>query len=225
MKSCIHLNEGWCVDCSNKKPACRRPRCGMSTSIDDMTLTFGLGKLDDFGFWEEPCHACAREYERKNPGKKAWPRPSCSDAELQRRRTQILLAEKVMGWKYFVSGDYEKWKALYDKGEFAVYLDNEERLGVAKAVDIHGDDFDDDLRSVEWEPMTVPSDALEVLERLRKLGFFVVISTPLPGRDLWEVRGWKPETNDVRFIAHGPSMQAAICHAALDAIAESQKAY
>jgi hypothetical protein len=199
------------------KRACRRADCG--TSIDDVTITFGRGKLDSSGFWAEPCHACAREFERKNPGKKAWPRSSHSDAELKRRRIQILLAEKVMEWKYFVSGDYEKWKVFYDKGEFAVYLDNEERLGVARAVDIHSEDFDEDeLRSVDWEPMSDPGDALEVLARLRELSFFVVISTPLPDRTMWEVRGWKPETNDGRFIAHGPTMQEAICLAALDAV-------
>lgn len=201
------------------KRACRRPDCGTSTSIDDMTITCGLGKLDDHGFWEQPCHACAREFERNNPGKKAWPHPTADKATMRRRRLTILVAEKVMGWTPFVSGDYKKWKALYDRGEFGVYLDNEERISVARAVDIHDENFDEDkLRSIDWEPMDEPRDALEVLGRLRELKFFTVISTPMPGGNLWEVRGWRPETNDGRFIAHGLSMQEAVCMAALDAV-------
>jgi len=39
---------------------------GMSTGIHGC-LTFGWGKLDDFGYWEFPCAECAREYEKRHP--------------------------------------------------------------------------------------------------------------------------------------------------------------
>lgn len=205
------------------KRACRRPDCSTSTSIDDITLTFGLGRLDPNGFWQEPCHACARAFERENPGKKAWPHPTEDAATMRRRRVAILVAEKVMGWTPFVSGDYEKWKALYDRAQFAVYLDNEERLCVSRTVHPDKEDIEEGIDDVEpssddWNPLENIKDAVEVLERLQKLGFFVVISTPLPDRTLWEVRGWKPAMNEDRFIAHGPSMPEAICFGALDAI-------
>lgn len=36
---------------------CGRSECGVSTSIDG-DITFGTGKLDEFGFWEHPCTEC-----------------------------------------------------------------------------------------------------------------------------------------------------------------------
>ena len=60
------------------------PTCGVSSGIhgyDDGTTpspiyaaghywagyTFGHGELDDFGYFEHPCHACARKCEREHP--------------------------------------------------------------------------------------------------------------------------------------------------------------
>ena len=40
--------------------------CGISTSIADF-LTFGMGRLDENGFWEYPCYDCARAHEKEHP--------------------------------------------------------------------------------------------------------------------------------------------------------------
>lgn len=56
----------------HKLPACGNPNCGRSSGIHD-GLTFGSGKLDEFGFWEKPCGVCAREYEKRHPDYLAWP--------------------------------------------------------------------------------------------------------------------------------------------------------
>lgn len=53
--------------------ACNRADCGTSTSIDDETLTFGGGDLDEFGFWEFPCAPCAEAFQKANPKYKVWP--------------------------------------------------------------------------------------------------------------------------------------------------------
>ena len=54
--------------------ACGHPDCGVSTAIDDETLTHGRGDLDKYGFWEIPCPPCARAAEKRSPeyGKR-WP--------------------------------------------------------------------------------------------------------------------------------------------------------
>lgn len=47
--------------------------CGASTTISEH-LSFGRGKLDDFGFWEIPCAECARAFEKAHPEHgKCWP--------------------------------------------------------------------------------------------------------------------------------------------------------
>lgn len=55
-----------------KIPPCGNPECGASSGIDD-SPTFGWGVLDEHGFWEFPCAACARHCEKDNPRQKAWP--------------------------------------------------------------------------------------------------------------------------------------------------------
>lgn len=40
--------------------------CRVSSGIHDC-LTFGRGRLDDNGFWEEPCWECARAHEQQFP--------------------------------------------------------------------------------------------------------------------------------------------------------------
>lgn len=48
-------------------------KCGTSSGIHDC-LTFGQGELDSHGFWERPCHFCARKSEKDNPEFGAcWP--------------------------------------------------------------------------------------------------------------------------------------------------------
>lgn len=51
---------------------CGNTECCVSTGICE-TLTFGSGRLDDYGYWEFPCGPCARAWEADNPGGKAWP--------------------------------------------------------------------------------------------------------------------------------------------------------
>lgn len=37
---------------------CNNPKCSTSTGIHE-GLTFGWGKLDEYGYWEFPCQVCA----------------------------------------------------------------------------------------------------------------------------------------------------------------------
>ena len=55
--------------------ACKNPDCSISTAIDEETMTFGSRELDEHGFWQKPCDACARAYEVKHPEMKGkcWP--------------------------------------------------------------------------------------------------------------------------------------------------------
>ena len=46
--------------------ACGNKECCASTGIHD-GLTFGSGKIDFNGFWENPCCICARAHEEKCP--------------------------------------------------------------------------------------------------------------------------------------------------------------
>ncbi len=51
-------------------------KCSVSTAISGH-LTFGRGEVDEFGFWEIPCHECARDYENRYPETgKCWPLPN-----------------------------------------------------------------------------------------------------------------------------------------------------
>lgn len=52
---------------TKKKNACGHADCGVSSGISD-ELTFGRGELDDNGYWEIPCRACAENFEREHPG-------------------------------------------------------------------------------------------------------------------------------------------------------------
>ena len=56
-----------------KKRPCGNSDCGVSTSIDDVTLTFGRGDLDFNGYWEIPCPICAEDFQRTNPNQSVWP--------------------------------------------------------------------------------------------------------------------------------------------------------
>lgn len=59
--------------------ACGTPDCGVSTAIDDETLTFGRGNLDEWGYWEFPCAACAAAYQEKDPKRPVWPVKNASE--------------------------------------------------------------------------------------------------------------------------------------------------
>jgi hypothetical protein len=56
-----------------KRP-CGHASCGISTSIDDVTLTFGRGDLDEFGYWKIPCAICAEAWQKDHPDQPVWPR-------------------------------------------------------------------------------------------------------------------------------------------------------
>lgn len=58
---------------------CGNPECAISTGIHE-GLTFGHGKLDDYGYWQYPCATCAREWERTHPEDiPCWPYTAVSD--------------------------------------------------------------------------------------------------------------------------------------------------
>lgn len=54
------------------KQPCGNSMCCASTGICGR-ITFGCGKLDDYGYWQIPCEICARAYEKEFPGQEAWP--------------------------------------------------------------------------------------------------------------------------------------------------------
>lgn len=61
------------LDSLSTDVACGNPNCGVSYGIHDGP-TFGAGLLDEHGYWEHPCHACAREHERLCPSDyPCWP--------------------------------------------------------------------------------------------------------------------------------------------------------
>jgi hypothetical protein len=51
---------------------CGNADCSISTGICE-SLTFVRGELDHNGYWEIPCAACARDYERRYPEAECWP--------------------------------------------------------------------------------------------------------------------------------------------------------
>lgn len=62
----------------NKFKVCNNPDCSISTGTCKK-LTFGSGRLDDYGYWEHPCYECARAWEKLQSEKyhgdcqPAWP--------------------------------------------------------------------------------------------------------------------------------------------------------
>lgn len=52
---------------------CGNVGCSVSTAIDDVTLTFGLGDLDEWGYWEIPCVVCAEAFLKHSPDQLVWP--------------------------------------------------------------------------------------------------------------------------------------------------------
>lgn len=52
---------------------CGSRQCSVSTGYDDMTLTFGRGDLDDYGYWEKPCLTCAAAHQKEYPNSRVWP--------------------------------------------------------------------------------------------------------------------------------------------------------
>ena len=55
------------------KFGCGQENCFMSTSIDEVTLTFGSHGPDDHGYFDMPCYECATAWKRKYPTDQVWP--------------------------------------------------------------------------------------------------------------------------------------------------------
>lgn len=45
---------------------CGNNKCSTSTGIHG-GLTFGSGRLDDYGYWSEPCRTCAAHWDSQIP--------------------------------------------------------------------------------------------------------------------------------------------------------------
>jgi hypothetical protein len=72
-KEVVELNWEDVMDAKVRR-ACGKADCSTSTSIDDVTLTFGRGDLDEYGYWEIPCGICAEAYQKDFPDRPVWPR-------------------------------------------------------------------------------------------------------------------------------------------------------
>lgn len=58
------------------KGGCGNPKCGVS-NVGLALTTFGRGELDDYGYWQYPCSACARAFEKLHPKHgSCWPPPA-----------------------------------------------------------------------------------------------------------------------------------------------------
>ena len=57
-----------------KRRPCGYMDCSTSTAIDEVTLTFGRGDLDEHGYWEIPCPTCAAAYQKDFQDQPVWPR-------------------------------------------------------------------------------------------------------------------------------------------------------
>jgi hypothetical protein len=84
---------------------CGNPNCYVSTSIDEFTLTFGSGELDEYGFWEKPCYICALAHKIENPESSVWP---------YRFEWNYLLGKR---FKSGVLGMFQKLIELRDSGQ------------------------------------------------------------------------------------------------------------
>lgn len=115
-----------------KNAACGRPDCGVSTLIDEVTLTFGSGRLDDNGCWSRPCDQCAREWESRNPGKTAWPPPK----QTQRPRVFVTQIPRQRDER-----DPSGWSPRYDVSAAESYGDVVELLSPTQRVSSPGSPF------------------------------------------------------------------------------------
>lgn len=75
--------------------------CFVSTGIHD-GLTFGSGELDEYGYWEFPCHKCAREHEKNYPEDgKCWP---FAEDEKEIKKDQLILRVSAAAIKRYKDG-------------------------------------------------------------------------------------------------------------------------
>lgn len=72
-KESVDMNWTHVMEAKNRRSPCGAADCSTSTAIDDKTITFGRGKLDDLGFWEIPCVTCADAFKKAYPKTPVWP--------------------------------------------------------------------------------------------------------------------------------------------------------
>lgn len=72
-KEGVDMNWKDVMDAKKRQRACGNADCSTSTSIDDVTLTFGRGDLDEHGYWEIPCALCAAAYQKDHLNQPVWP--------------------------------------------------------------------------------------------------------------------------------------------------------
>lgn len=81
-----------------KRP-CGNPKCKCSTGIHE-GLTFGSGKLDDHGFWENPCRICAADCDSRIEETRASVRQERIDQnERLRKHVESLTPEQLEEYK------------------------------------------------------------------------------------------------------------------------------
>lgn len=97
---------------------CKRLDCGTSTGICD-SLTFGRGKLDNYGYWSEPCFECARAFELLHPeDAPCWPhveppKRKCPSWTIHYNRVNPGSRWIGTGWEFF--DEESAAKARYDE--------------------------------------------------------------------------------------------------------------
>jgi len=57
---------------------CGNIKCSVSVTVDGIPA-FGWGEMDKNGYWQFPCEICARNWEERYPGRKAWPKMEDED--------------------------------------------------------------------------------------------------------------------------------------------------
>lgn len=69
------VDENWesFLETKKKLRPCGNHDCSVSTSVDDITLTFGRGDLDEWGYWSIPCVICAIAWTKHTPKDLVWP--------------------------------------------------------------------------------------------------------------------------------------------------------
>ena len=114
------------------------------------------------------------------------------------RQLDAEVAGKVMGW-HVESVCYPHTDDWFDNW---IDADGVGRYSVERSAD-------------QWLPSEFITHAFEVIERMRKLGYEVDIYSH---EDLWTVT-FKPNFQAVyTYTHHAPSLQVAICKAALEAL-------
>jgi hypothetical protein len=108
---------------------CGEQKCSSSTGIHGdeshplSGMTFGSGRLDQYGYWEFPCLTCARAFEKLHPDSgEAWP---YADMDLQSYKyddsmdkffgnhDKLLFGDEPMFEEYEklrLDGDPESWE-------------------------------------------------------------------------------------------------------------------